>query len=115
MKDYHINIFYSQADEAYVADIPDLEACSALGGTTQEALREFRPPRIQPWQRRRLVRVLSGRNIVTMDDGREIELKQRDFFALGPGHDSRVLGDGCGWAPAQGGRSTEVPPPPPPA
>lgn len=40
MKDYHINIFYSQADEAYVADIPDLEACSALGGTPQEALHE---------------------------------------------------------------------------
>ena len=37
--------------------------------------------------------VVSGRNIVTMDDGREIELKQGDFFAIGPGHDSRVVGD----------------------
>ena len=40
MKDYHINIFYSEADEAYVADIPDLKYCSALGETPQEALAE---------------------------------------------------------------------------
>jgi predicted RNase H-like HicB family nuclease len=30
MKDYHINIFYSEEDGGYIADIPDLEACSAL-------------------------------------------------------------------------------------
>jgi len=40
MKDYHINIFYSDEDEAYVADIPDLTHCSALGATAEEALRE---------------------------------------------------------------------------
>ncbi len=40
MKDYHINIFYSKADVAYVADIPDLEACSAFGATPEEALQE---------------------------------------------------------------------------
>ena len=40
MKDYHINIFYSDADGAYMADIPDLEACSAFGATPEEALRE---------------------------------------------------------------------------
>ena len=38
MKDYHINIFYSEADEGYIADIPDLEACSAFGSTPEEAL-----------------------------------------------------------------------------
>jgi len=38
MKDYHINIFYSEADGGYVADIPDLEACSAFGETPSEAL-----------------------------------------------------------------------------
>jgi predicted RNase H-like HicB family nuclease len=38
MKDYHINIFYSPEDEAYVADIPDFEMCSAFGDTPQEAL-----------------------------------------------------------------------------
>ena len=40
MKDYHINVFYSEKDEAYVADLPDLEACSALGDTPEDALRE---------------------------------------------------------------------------
>jgi len=38
MKDYHINIFYSDEDEGYIADIPDLEACSAFGETPAEAL-----------------------------------------------------------------------------
>ncbi len=40
MSDYHINIFYSDEDEGYVADIPDLEACSAFGDTAEEALAE---------------------------------------------------------------------------
>lgn len=40
MKDYHINIFYSEEDGGYVADIPDLKACSAFGATAEEALRE---------------------------------------------------------------------------
>lgn len=40
MKDYHINIFYSDEDGGYVADIPDLKACSAFGETPEEALRE---------------------------------------------------------------------------
>ena len=40
MKDYHINIFYSEEDEEYVADIPDLKYCSASGATPEEALRE---------------------------------------------------------------------------
>ena len=38
MKDYHINIFYSDEDAAYVADIPDLNSCSAVGATPEEAL-----------------------------------------------------------------------------
>ncbi len=38
MKDYHINIFYSEADGGYIADIPDLEYCSAFGATPAEAL-----------------------------------------------------------------------------
>ena len=40
MSDYHINIFYSQEDQAYIADIPDLKNCSAHGDTPEEALRE---------------------------------------------------------------------------
>ena len=40
MRDYHINIFYSDEDEGYIADIPDLKACSAFGKTANETLRE---------------------------------------------------------------------------
>lgn len=40
MKDYHINVFYSEEDECYIADIPDLRFCSAHGETPEEALRE---------------------------------------------------------------------------
>ncbi len=40
MKDYHINIFYSDEDEGYIADIPDLKHCSAFGETPNDALRE---------------------------------------------------------------------------
>jgi predicted RNase H-like HicB family nuclease len=40
MSDYHINVFYSDEDAAYVADIPDLEACSVLGSSAEEALAE---------------------------------------------------------------------------
>lgn len=39
-RDYHINIFYSEADGGYIADIPDLEFCSAFGETPAEALNE---------------------------------------------------------------------------
>ncbi|CBN57203.1 MULTISPECIES: type II toxin-antitoxin system HicB family antitoxin [Kamptonema] len=42
MKDYHfnINVFYSEKDEGYIADIPDLKYCSAFGLTPEEALHE---------------------------------------------------------------------------
>ncbi|MBN2685039.1 MAG: type II toxin-antitoxin system HicB family antitoxin [Pontiellaceae bacterium] len=40
MKDYHVNVFYSEEDGGYIADIPDLEACSAFGKTPEEALHE---------------------------------------------------------------------------
>lgn len=40
MNDYHINIFYSEEDGGYIADIPDLESCSAFGETPEQALAE---------------------------------------------------------------------------
>jgi len=40
MTDYHINIFYSKEDGGYIADIPDLTACSAFGRSPEEALHE---------------------------------------------------------------------------
>jgi len=41
MKDYHINVFYSDEDGCYVADIPDLKFCSAFGDTPEMAVREL--------------------------------------------------------------------------
>ncbi|MGH9042051.1 MAG: type II toxin-antitoxin system HicB family antitoxin [Acidimicrobiia bacterium] len=38
MRDYHINVFYSEEDGGYIADIPDLEACSAFGDSPASAL-----------------------------------------------------------------------------
>jgi len=40
VKDYHINIFYSEEDDGYIADVPDLKHCSAFGTTPEEALQE---------------------------------------------------------------------------
>ncbi len=40
MKDYHINIFYSEDDGGYIADIPDLKHCSAFGNNPDEALQQ---------------------------------------------------------------------------
>ena len=48
MIDYHINIFYSDDDGGYIADIPDLEACSAFGATPEDALREVQHAK-QAW------------------------------------------------------------------
>jgi predicted RNase H-like HicB family nuclease len=39
-RDYHINIFYSEDDEAYIAHIPDFLMCSAFGDTPQAALEQ---------------------------------------------------------------------------
>lgn len=38
--DHHINVFPSDEDGGYIADIPDLEACSAFGETPEQALSE---------------------------------------------------------------------------
>ena len=42
MSDYHINIFFSEEDGGYIADMPDLESCSAFGATPEEALAEVK-------------------------------------------------------------------------
>ncbi|HYT87860.1 MAG TPA: type II toxin-antitoxin system HicB family antitoxin [Gemmataceae bacterium] len=41
MKDYYIIVFYSEAEECYIADIPDLKFCSAFGATPVEAVRKL--------------------------------------------------------------------------
>ncbi|HET7057848.1 MAG TPA: type II toxin-antitoxin system HicB family antitoxin [Nitrospiraceae bacterium] len=40
MSHYHINIFYSEEDGGYIADIPDLDSCSAFGQKPEQALSE---------------------------------------------------------------------------
>lgn len=83
MSDYHINIFYSDEDAAYVADIPDLEVlfsgrrnsrrrtCGCRGGEGRLAGRrarqgEPRPgPAISPGD-------LSGRQVTI--DGKGVEI-----------------------------------------
>lgn len=42
MKDYHINLFWSDEDGCWVADIPDLKHCSAFGDSPEDAVREVR-------------------------------------------------------------------------
>jgi predicted RNase H-like HicB family nuclease len=37
---YHINVFWSEEDGCWIADVPDLRPCSAHGDTPVEALRE---------------------------------------------------------------------------
>ncbi|MHB1158110.1 MAG: GIY-YIG nuclease family protein [Phycisphaerales bacterium] len=40
MKKYHINVFFSDEDDCWVADIPDFKSCAAFGNTPAEAMRE---------------------------------------------------------------------------
>lgn len=40
MPKYHINLFWSESDGAWVADVPDLCSCSAFGDSPAEALAE---------------------------------------------------------------------------
>jgi predicted RNase H-like HicB family nuclease len=37
---HHISLFWSEADGAWVADVPDLRSCSAFGDNPAEALAE---------------------------------------------------------------------------
>jgi predicted RNase H-like HicB family nuclease len=40
MKDYHVNVLYSDEDEGYIVDIPDLPHCAAFGETPEQVLAE---------------------------------------------------------------------------
>jgi len=39
---YAIVVFWSEEDRAWVADVPDLKACAALGSTPEQAVAEVR-------------------------------------------------------------------------
>ena len=53
MSDYHINIFFSEEDGGYIAEIPDLVACSAFGASPKEALAEALDMLEREWRSRR--------------------------------------------------------------
>jgi predicted RNase H-like HicB family nuclease len=38
---YHINVFWSEEDRCWIADAPDVRACSAHGQTPAEAVAEL--------------------------------------------------------------------------
>ncbi len=40
MNGYHINVFWSDEDQSWIADVPDLEYCSAHGDTPARAVAE---------------------------------------------------------------------------
>ena len=42
MNRYHINVFWSDEDDCWVADVPDLQSCCAFGDTQEEALAEVK-------------------------------------------------------------------------
>jgi predicted RNase H-like HicB family nuclease len=41
-EDYAFAVFWSDADQAWIADAPDLKSCSAFGSTPEEAVGELR-------------------------------------------------------------------------
>jgi predicted RNase H-like HicB family nuclease len=40
MAEYHINVFWSDEDSQWIAEIPDLKGCSASVDSPEEAVRE---------------------------------------------------------------------------
>ncbi|MDN5870684.1 MAG: type II toxin-antitoxin system HicB family antitoxin [Nitrococcus sp.] len=41
MKEYLVEVFWSREDNAFVAVVPDLPGCSAVGDNAEEAVREI--------------------------------------------------------------------------
>ena len=41
MPKYHIDVFWSDEDDCWIANVPDLEYCSAHAETPQEAMAEI--------------------------------------------------------------------------
>jgi hypothetical protein len=82
MKDYHVNIFYSDEDDGYIADIPDLKACSAFGETPNEALTEVMKAK-ESWgwpPQRRTASQFRNQNTVRSSDAISLFLYQSHKF-----------------------------------
>ena len=50
---YAINVFWSEDDGLWVADVPDSKSCSAFGATPEEAVAEVRSRWKHGWSRSR--------------------------------------------------------------
>ena len=48
MPSYHINLFFSEDDVGWIADVPDLRFCSAFAETPEGAVAEVRKA-IEAW------------------------------------------------------------------
>ena len=55
MKDYHMNVFFSEEDDGYIADIPDLPHCAAFGETPEQALAEVLKASGGPMDREKII------------------------------------------------------------
>ena len=40
MNDFHISVFFTDEDNGWIAEIPDLPGCSAYGDTPEQAVAE---------------------------------------------------------------------------
>ena len=69
--DYHIDVFYSPEDECWIADVPDLQHCSAHAPTPEDAVREVMGRAAQPTS--------------TQSDTRKLEPLQQQVTQLTPG------------------------------
>lgn len=69
VKDHQINVFYSQEDGGYIANIPDLKYCSAFGKTAAEAPRQVRKAKKLWLETARDVgkRILKGKHASAID------------------------------------------------
>ena len=38
---YHINLYWSEEDDCFIGDIPDLKHCTGQGDTPEEALEDL--------------------------------------------------------------------------
>ena len=48
MPTYHINVFFSEEDDGWIADVPDLQYCSAFADSPEQAVAEVQKA-IEAW------------------------------------------------------------------
>ena len=64
ISDHHINVFWIDEDAGYIADIPDLDGCSAFGESPEQAMAEVTLAKAA-WKKRHGMRVERCRSLGT--------------------------------------------------